>query len=109
MATPTTKDINFFVNSGVDLGGGWEFYAFGSYGERDGLSAANYRNQNAAANRDFGTLLPNQTPTAANFMPLTADGFLPYIDTDLQDYAGNGRPARRDRRLARRSLVRLRP
>jgi iron complex outermembrane receptor protein len=83
-----TKDINFFVNSGLDLGGGWEFYAFGSYGERDGLSAANYRNQNAAANRDFGALLPNQTPTAANFVPLTPDGFLPYIDTDLQDYAG---------------------
>ena len=70
------------------MGGGWELYAFGSYGERDGLSAANYRNQNAAANRDFGALLPNQTPNAANFVPLTADGFLPYIDTDLQDYAG---------------------
>jgi iron complex outermembrane receptor protein len=83
-----TEDINLFLNSGVDLGGGWELYAFGSYGERDGLSAANYRNQNAAANRDYGTLLPNQTPTAANFVPLTPDGFLPYIDTDLQDYAG---------------------
>ena len=61
---------------------------FGSYGHRDGLSAANYRQQNAAANRDFGTLAPNQTPTAANFVPLTPDGFLPYIDTDLEDYAG---------------------
>jgi iron complex outermembrane receptor protein len=83
-----TQDINLFVNSGLEVGGGWELYAFGSYGERDGLSAANYRNQNAAANRDFGALLPNQTPNAANFVPLTADGFLPYIDTDLQDYAG---------------------
>jgi iron complex outermembrane recepter protein len=83
-----TQDINFFVNSGLEVGGGWELYAFGSYGERDGLSAANYRNQNAAANRDFGALLPNQTPNAANFVPLTADGFLPFIDTDLQDYAG---------------------
>jgi iron complex outermembrane recepter protein len=83
-----TQDINFFVNAGLEVGGGWEIYAFGSYGERDGLSAANYRNQNAAANRDFGTLAPNQTPTAANFTPLTPDGFLPFIDTDLQDYAG---------------------
>jgi iron complex outermembrane receptor protein len=83
-----TEDINLFVNSGLELGGGFEFYAFGSYGERDGLSAANYRQQSAAANRDYGTLLPNQTPTAANFAPLTPDGFLPYIDTDLQDYAG---------------------
>jgi iron complex outermembrane receptor protein len=85
-----TQDINLFVNSGLEVGGGWELYMFGSYGERDGLSAANYRNQNAAANRDFGALLPNQTPTAANFVPLTADGFLPYIDTDLQDYAATG-------------------
>jgi len=83
-----TQDVNLFVNSGLEVGGGWELYAFGSYGHRDGLSAANYRNQNAAANRDFGTLAPGQTPTAANFVPLTPDGFLPFIDTDLEDYAG---------------------
>jgi iron complex outermembrane recepter protein len=82
-------DYSFFVNAGMPLGaGGWELYGFGSYGHRDGLSAANYRNQNAAANRDFGALLPGQTPNAANFVPLTADGFLPYIDTNLEDYAG---------------------
>ncbi|HKR24531.1 MAG TPA: TonB-dependent receptor, partial [Allosphingosinicella sp.] len=83
-----TEDFAFFINAGMPLGGDWEFYAFGSYGNRDGLSAANYRNQNAAANRDFGTLLPGQTPTAANFVPLTPDGFLPFIGTDLEDYAG---------------------
>jgi iron complex outermembrane receptor protein len=83
------RDYAFFVNAGMPMGaGGWELYGFGSYGHRDGLSAANYRNQNAAANRDFGTLAPGQTPTAANFVPLTPDGFLPYIDTDLEDYAG---------------------
>ncbi len=83
-----TQDINVFVNSGLEVGGGWELYAFGSFGHRDGLSAANYRQQSAAANRDYGTLAPNQTPTAANFVPLTPDGFLPYIDTTLEDYAG---------------------
>jgi iron complex outermembrane receptor protein len=84
-----TEDYNFIVNSAIPLGaGGWELYGFGSYGKRDGLSAANYRQQNAAANRNYGTLAPGQTPTAANFVPLTADGFLPFIDTDLQDYAG---------------------
>jgi iron complex outermembrane receptor protein len=82
-----TEDINLFLNSGLEVGGGWELYAFASYGHRDGLSAANYRNQNAAANRDFGALAPNQTPNAANFVPLTPDGFLPYIDTELEDYA----------------------
>jgi len=83
------RDYAFFLNAGVPVGsGGWELYGFGSYGHRDGLSAANYRQQSAAANRDFGTLAPGQTPTAANFVPLTPDGFLPYIDTDLEDYAG---------------------
>ena len=53
--------------------------------------------------------LPGQTPTAANFVPLTPDGFLPFIDTDLEDYAGTGRRPRRDRRLERRFLGRLRP
>ena len=83
-----TEDYGFFVNSGMPLGGDWEFYGFGSYGRRDGLSAANYRQQSAAANRDFGALLPGQTPNAQNFVPLTPDGFLPFIDTDLEDYAG---------------------
>jgi iron complex outermembrane receptor protein len=83
-----TTDINLFLNAGMPVGGEWELYAFGSYGRRDGLSAANYRQQNAAANRDFGVLLPGQTPTAANFVPLTPDGFLPFIDTKLEDYAG---------------------
>jgi iron complex outermembrane receptor protein len=83
-----TRDVNLFVNAGMPLGGDWELYGFGSYGHRDGLSAANYRQQNAAANRDYSTISPATTPTAANFVPLTPDGFLPYIDTNLEDYAG---------------------
>src|SRR4051812_20216242 len=83
-----TQDLNLFVNAGMPLGGDWELYAFGSYGHRDGLSAANYRQQSAAANRDYGVPPPAQTPTAVNFAPLTADGFLPFIDTNLEDYAG---------------------
>ena len=83
-----TEDYSFFVNAGVPVSGGWELYGFGSYGRRDGLSAANYRQQSAAANRNYGTLAPGQTPNAANFVPLTPDGFLPFIDTDLEDYAG---------------------
>ncbi len=82
-----TEDFNFFVNAGLPLGEAFELYAFGSYGLRDGLSAANYRQQSAAANRDFSTIAPNTTPNAANFTPLTPDGFLPMIDTELEDYA----------------------
>jgi iron complex outermembrane receptor protein len=84
---PDTRDYNLFINSGFDVSPGWELYAFGSYGKRDSLSAANYRQQNAAANRDFGALAPNQAPSNANFVALTPDGFLPLIDTKLVDHA----------------------
>jgi iron complex outermembrane receptor protein len=82
-----TEDFNFFLNGGMPVGD-FELYAFGSYGKRDGLSAANYRGANNVANRDFSVLAPNTAPTNANFVPLTPDGFLPLIDTDLQDWAG---------------------
>jgi iron complex outermembrane receptor protein len=85
---PDTVDYNLFVNAGMELGGDWELYGFGSYGHRDTVSAANWRQQSAAANRDFSVLAPNQAPNAANFVALTADGFLPLIDTDLDDMAG---------------------
>ena len=82
-----TEDYNFFVNAGVPIGG-FDAYAFGSYGRRDGLSAANYRSANAAANRNFATITPATTPSNANFVALTPDGFLPLIDTNLKDWAG---------------------
>ncbi|MBA3730782.1 MAG: TonB-dependent receptor plug domain-containing protein, partial [Sphingomonas sp.] len=82
-----TEDFNIFVNAGVPVGPDMELYAFGSYGKRDGLSAANYRSANAAANRDFSVLTPTTAPTAQNFVALTPDGFLPLIDTDLKDYS----------------------
>ena len=84
-----TEDYNFFVNVGLPVSEGWEIYGFGSYGRRNGLSAANYRNQSAAANRNFATITPATSPNSANFTPLTPDGFLPFIDTDLEDYSGN--------------------
>jgi len=83
-----TEDFNFFVNSGMPIGPVFELYAFGSYGKRDGLSAANYRSANQVANRDFSVLAPGTTPSNANFVGLTPDGFLPLIDTDLKDWAG---------------------
>ncbi|MDB5692123.1 MAG: hypothetical protein JWO81_1186 [Alphaproteobacteria bacterium] len=85
---PQTRDYNFFVNSGFELGPDWEIYAFGSYNRRYSDSAANYRQENNAANRDFGAIAPNVTPTNANFVPLTPNGFLPLIDTTLRDYSG---------------------
>ncbi|MBA3678167.1 MAG: TonB-dependent receptor [Sphingosinicella sp.] len=83
-----TEDWNFFVNSGLPVGEVFELYAFGSYGKRDGLSAANYRQSGSANNRDFSVLLPNQSANASNFVPLRPDGFLPFIGSDLEDYSG---------------------
>ena len=85
---PDTVDYNLFVNAGMEIAPGWELYGFGSYGHRDTVSAANYRQAGAAANRDFSGLQPNTPLTPANFVALTPDGFLPLIDTDLDDLAG---------------------
>ncbi|WP_114226927.1 MULTISPECIES: TonB-dependent receptor plug domain-containing protein [Sphingomonas] len=87
---PDTTDYTLFVNSGYDLTPDWQLYAFGSYGHRNATSAANYRQQSAAANRDFSVLSPSTTPTSANFVPLTPDGFLPLVKTQLRDYSAIG-------------------
>ncbi|HEX9965271.1 MAG TPA: TonB-dependent receptor [Allosphingosinicella sp.] len=84
---PDSVDYNLFANLGFELGGSWELYSFGSYGHRDTVSAANYRQGGAVQNRDFSVLAPNQAPNAANFVALTPEGFLPLIDTELVDYA----------------------
>jgi iron complex outermembrane receptor protein len=72
-----SKDINFFVNAGVDLSETLEFYAFGSYGQRDGNGAGFYRRSLDARNRDF----------ANGGQPFYPDGFLPLITSDIEDIA----------------------
>lgn len=72
-----SKDINFFVNAGVDLSETVEFYAFGSYGQRDGNGAGFYRRSLDARNRDF----------ANGGQPFYPDGFLPLITSDIEDIA----------------------
>lgn len=86
LGDPRTEDYTVFVNAGVPVGD-FEIYSFGSYSRRDGLSAANYRSSSAANNRDFSVLAPGTTPSAANFVPLRADGFLPAIGSKLTDYS----------------------
>ena len=84
---PDSKSYNLFLNAGYEVSPDWEIYAFGSYGHRDAISAANWRQQGTAANRDFSVLSPSTVPNAQNFVPLTDIGFLPLIETDLDDYA----------------------
>jgi iron complex outermembrane receptor protein len=82
-----TEDFNFLINTGMPLGNA-EFYGFFTYGHRDGLSAANFRQQSAATNRDFSTISPGTTPINGNFVGLTPDGYLPKIQSNIDDLAG---------------------
>ena len=87
LGDPQTKDYTLVLNAGMPLGDNVEFYAFGTYAHRDGLSAANFRQQSSANNRDFSVLTPSTTPNAANFVPIYGEGFLPYIGSDYDDYS----------------------
>jgi iron complex outermembrane receptor protein len=85
---PKSRDYNLVLNAGYDITPDWQLYAFGTYGHRNATSAANWRQyNNTTANRDYSVLTPSTTPTNANFVPLTAIGFLPLIETHLRDYA----------------------
>ncbi|APG62339.1 hypothetical protein LPB140_05485 [Sphingorhabdus lutea] len=70
-----SKDLNFFVNAGAQLGEVFELYAFGSYGIRDGNGAGFYRRSLDARNRDW----------ANGGLPYYADGFLPLINSEIVD------------------------
>ncbi|MHA6722366.1 TonB-dependent receptor plug domain-containing protein [Sphingomonas sp. RS2018] len=84
---PRTEDYSVFANAGHPIGD-FELYAFGSFTRRDGLSAANYRFSSQVNNRDYSVLVPGATPSAANFVPLRADGFLPFIGSKMRDFSG---------------------
>lgn len=69
-----TEDFNLVVNMGVPVSDNAEFYAFGTFGTRQGESAGFYRR--AADNRNVVAIYP--------------DGFLPLITTDTTDFAITG-------------------
>lgn len=73
-----SKDFNFFVNAGMDLGENFELYTFGSAGVRDGNGAGFYRRANDVRNADW----------ANGGQPYYADGFLPIIASTIHDTAG---------------------
>jgi iron complex outermembrane receptor protein len=75
-----SKDFNFFVNAGADLGEAFELYAFGSYGIRDANGTGFYRRSLDARNRDWAA-------STTTFVPFYPDGFLPQIDSTIEDVA----------------------
>ena len=73
-----SQDMNFFYNAGMEIGGGWELYSFGSYGIRDGNGAGFYRRANDVRNRDWAA-------STTTFIPIYPDGFLPIIVSEIED------------------------
>lgn len=73
-----SEDINFFVNAGTDVGESFELYAFGSYGHRDANGTGFYRRSLDSRNADW----------ANGGQPFYPDGFLPQIDSTIEDIAG---------------------
>ncbi len=71
---PEVRDTKVFINAEypIGAGGAGEFYAFGSYNDRNGESAGFYR-------------LANDSRNVPAIYP---DGFLPLITTDTDDYSG---------------------
>ena len=79
-----TVDYTLFLNAGYELSPGAELYTFASYGIRDGQSAGFYRRANDARNRDY----TGSTPAVATpFAPFYANGFLPLINSRIEDIA----------------------
>ncbi len=66
-----TEDVNIVVNMGTPISDSTNFYAFGTFGSRQGESAGFYRR--AADNRNVLAIYP--------------DGFLPLISSDSTDRA----------------------
>lgn len=75
-----SEDVNLFVNAGIDVGESFELYSFGSYGKRKANGTGFFRRPLDARNRDF----------ANGGAPFYPDGFLPQIDSDIEDIALTG-------------------
>jgi len=84
---PEAEDYTLFLNAAWPVSDDWEAYMFGSFNQRDSVSAANWRQQSNANNVDYSALAPNQSPPLVGRVTLTPDGFLPLIKSDLTDYS----------------------
>jgi iron complex outermembrane receptor protein len=71
---PGVRSLSFYGNAGLPLNETWELYGYAGWQHRDTDSAATARAYN----------------NANNVVALTPGGFLPRIDTDLDDYSVQG-------------------
>lgn len=65
------EDVSLFFNAAIPLSNGFEAYAFGSYGGREGVSGGFYR----------------RAQDSRNILAIYPDGFLPKITSDINDYS----------------------
>jgi len=65
------EDLAVFINLGINLTDTTELYAFGSYGDRDGLSGGFYR----------------RAQDSRNVLSVYPDGFLPHIGSNVKDHS----------------------
>ncbi|WP_338366146.1 TonB-dependent receptor [uncultured Pseudoalteromonas sp.] len=65
------EDYALFYNMGYDFDNGYNLYSFGSYSKREGNSGGFYR----------------RAKDSRNILEVYPDGFLPQIETDVQDYS----------------------
>lgn len=72
-----SEDFNLFLNTGAEIGDSFEIYSFGSYGKREANGAGFYRRALDARNTDW----------ANGGQPFFAEGFLPLINSDIEDIA----------------------
>jgi len=80
---PELEQYTLFANAGIDLGGA-DLYGWGSYQDRDALSAGFWRRSVQAA-------LPGTPPPASqNIVSVYPDGFLPIINPQVTDYEAAG-------------------
>lgn len=79
---PDVKQISFYGNAGLPLGGGWTLYSFGGYQHRDSTSAA--------TPRIAGGTGSNANASADALAAIYPDGFTPLINVKSTDYTATG-------------------
>jgi iron complex outermembrane recepter protein len=86
-----TEDLNIFINGGFNLTDAVELYTFASYGQREGESAGFFRRPgvptSGAGSTNTDVRNRNWTASTTTFVPYYANGFLPLITSDIEDYS----------------------
>lgn len=81
LGDPDSQEQAFVVNMSIDLDFPVTLYGFLTYSQRDNQTAGFYRTANDVR------LNPLIDSTDANSLPQYPDGFLPYLNTNIEDFS----------------------